>query len=224
MSEKKTPEEFSEEIRNLIEANRSEYQKSLQKAYENMLRAIPSHLVRVFGNGYIQKFSEKEVIARKHIERIIPSIFSGEKGLIISGSVGVGKTMAMIYIYKRLLEMKAKKALESEDMFLLDIYRMKQDFAFYYVPEIFTAFHMGQKVSLRKYIFLDDFGTEYSEPFALSNFDAWIEKIYRRGFYGIVMTTNLSHHDFLNRQGFIRISDRLNQMCAFLEVKGASRR
>jgi len=64
---------------------------------------------------------------------------------------------------------------------------------------------MIERVLHQEYIFIDDLGREYAEPFALSRFEIFVENIYKNKNSIIVLTTNLTEQQFKSREGWARI-------------------
>jgi len=95
--------------------------------------------------------------------------------------------------------------------------------AFYFMPALFNLLHQGGKPAIKKYVILDDWGREYTIDFSLSQFESFIEEIYAREIR-LVITTNLTKEQFINREGWLRITDRVREMCAVLEIPGKSMR
>jgi len=84
--------------------------------------------------------------------------------------------------------------------------------------------HNDERILIAEYIFIDDLGREYAEPFALSRFEVFVENIYKNKNLILVLTTNLKEEQFKNRDGWARINDRLLELCAWIEFTGSSRR
>jgi DNA replication protein DnaC len=70
---------------------------------------------------------------------------------------------------------------------------------------------------------IDDYGVEYVEPFALSQFELLVERRYARHLITIV-TTNIPKASFKTRKGFERIESRLLKRCNWVEFIGEDRR
>jgi len=220
------------EIREILDKAKQKYSKEARERIAIEIKklrakypAIEAKLLeQKFGTGYIRRFDETKVIVRNTIDKLLPSFFKQEKGIILSGPVGVGKTMALIYIYKRTMQFQLEQIIKRGDIFTFSPQELVEAMTFYYAPDLFNTLHNGYAVRLRNFVFLDDFGTEYVEPFALSQFDRLIEKFYARGKYSIVITTNMMRDEFANREGFARIADRLLQVCTFIQISGRSKR
>ena len=201
--EELTEAQIKERIRKAAEA---------EKRYKEEL--INRYLITNIGKHYVINFTEEKMRERAKIEKKTNEMLNDGKGIILSGGVGVGKTMSLIYIIRSIVK-------GQEDY----IERVLPDIpiAYYFMPHLFQLLHFGEKVKTNKFIVLDDWGREYAEPFALSQFECLIEKIYSRE-YKLVITTNLTKKQFINRQGWGRITDRVREMCAFIEINGTSQR
>lgn len=135
--------------------------------------------------------------------------------LIITGGVGTGKTMALSW---RCQSLALEKALTADFDNIHDL------LAVYPSGELFNRLHKGDPVADNALIMaIDDYGTEYVEPFALSQFELLIEKRYARKLITL-MTTNIPKAEFKNRKGFERIESRLLKRCTFVEFAGEDRR
>ena len=91
------------------------------------------------------------------------------------------------------------------------------------MPTLFNKLHFGEKIDFEKFVLLDDWGREYAEPFALSRFEILIEEIYASE-NSLVITTNLTKEQFINRDGWARVTDRAREICSVLEIPGESMR
>lgn len=192
---------------------------------------LQRQLIKVFGAGYVNRYKEAEVSlsAKKQIDTAFKDLIKQEKGLILSGGVGVGKTMALIYAYKKIasfLHNDPESPIVKYNPQLIDCGLEFSRIKFLYAPELFNLFYEREQVNieLRPYILLDDLGCEYAASFTLTMFEILIEDIYRSGKYGLIITTNMSDKDFRGRDGWLRIADRLTEMCSWVEIGGKSRR
>jgi len=161
------------------------------------------------GLHYLKNFDDKKIRDKGKLDKKIGEMLEVGRGLIILGDIGVGKTMDLVYIFKRICS-------EQKDYEEIPI-------SYYFMPALFKKLHQGEEATLRKFVMLDDWGREYAEPFALSQFEALIEKLYSREIT-LIITTNLTKEQFINREGWIRITDRVREMCATLEISGNSMR
>jgi len=177
-------------------------------------RKIEQFIKETIGIHYLKNFDEKRIRDRDKLDKKIEEMFETGRGIILFGDVGVGKTTDLVYIIKR-------------------IYREQGDYndrddpdipiAFYFMRNLFNILHQGGKATIRKYVILDDWGREYATDFSFSQFEGFIEEIYGKEIR-LVITTNLTKEQFLNRDGWLRITDRVREMCAVLEIPGKSMR
>ena len=128
------------------------------------------------------------------------------------------------YIYKKIIEFLGSVDKEKRDGYKYRVSRYTPLIQYYFAPELFSMLHQGVKPVIRKFMLLDDLGREYAEPFALERFECFIEDIYKNEAVRIILTTNLTLNQFRMREGWARITDRLMEICSFLEIKGNSRR
>jgi DNA replication protein DnaC len=129
---------------------------------------------------------------------------------VITGQRGAGKSMALTYaLYERAVAMWKHDVTEIEA---------------YKAPVLFTLLHNGSYPKEDAALFaIDDLGTEYGETFALSQFGALVEFRYSH-LLPMLITTNMTKVEFLNRVEWERISERLLQMCSWIVFTGGSRR
>ena len=172
----------------------------------------------------MSKFDDNKVSEKHKIDKKLAEMFTNNLGFIISGGVGVGKTMSLIYVYKQIINNLSKEVREKEDAFLCDLDKYSKRVQVFFAPRLFSLLHNAEKVSTSEFIIIDDIGREYAEPFALSQFEVFIEDIYKRKDANLIITTNLSLTQFRDRDGWARINDRLMEICSWLELKGESRR
>lgn len=178
----------------------------------------------LFGSRYLSRYKESEVAKREQIDRQLNILFTQDKGFVLSGDVGVGKTMSLIYIYREIIKYLSKEARETQDVYLYQLNRYSGKIQFFFAPELFSKLHTGNKISISQYILIDDLGREYSEPFALERFECLIEDIYRNKNVNLIITTNLNLSQFKDRNGWLRIVDRLREICSWIDIEGKSRR
>lgn len=189
----------------------------IERDMEEKWQEIDNKMSRIFGSHYMSIFNPEQVIGKKYIDEIL----KGEQGVIISGGVGVGKTMALIYIYRELVKKIIDEKVQHGDIFYLsDLLRI----SVYFAPQMFNDFHSGEDYAPTRYVLIDDLGREYVEPFSLSRFEIFIEGFYRDTRKRIFITTNLTREQFIQRQGWARINDRLLERCRWMDVSGSSRR
>lgn len=181
-------------------------------------------LIDIFGSRYVSSFDDSKVIDKGKLDKKLVDLFNNHTGIILSGNVGVGKTMALIYIYKKIIEYFSKDALDKNDLYLYDFNRYAKKIQVYFAPRLFSQLHNGEKVSIAEFVMIDDLGREYAEPFALSQFEVFIEDVYKQKDVALIITTNLPLQQFKTREGWVRINDRLMETCSWFELKGESRR
>jgi len=180
--------------------------------------AISRALVDQIGTRYVKYFREEQIKNKKELDKRILNLFTG-KGIILFGKVGTGKTMDLVYIFKKILQYEKGNK---------DTLFHAQDFVdrtvkYYFMPSLFETLHFAGKTPLAEYVLLDDWGREYSDPFALQRFEVLMEKMYQNE-TKIVIATNLTQEEFLNKTGWLRINDRVREMCGILRIEGESRR
>ena len=177
-------------------------------------RKIEQFIKETIGIHYLKNFDEKKIRDKDKLDKKIEEMFETGKGMILFGDVGVGKTTDLVYIIKRIYR-------EQED------YNDRDDpdipIAFYFMRNLFNILHQGGKATIRKYVILDDWGREYATDFSFSQFEGFIEEIYSREIR-LVITTNLTKEQLINREGWLRITDRVREMCSMLEIPGRSMR
>lgn len=211
-----------------------EFKKQLANKFKEDLDTT---LTSTFGSRYLSKYKDEEVVEKEKIDEFLEKLFKDGTGFVLSGGVGVGKTMALIYVYKRIIQKLAERALTQGDPYLYQFENYISYIKFFRSSELFSKLHLGEEFSFytlssrskenfkpSKIILIDDLGTEYSEPFALSRFEDFIENIYRREDISLVIATNFSAETLRKRDNWLRVMDRLGEICNWLDVRGKSRR
>lgn len=182
-----------------------EWQQYNRAAYERFI-------IQYVGVHYLENFDARRIRQKQALDKLIAAMLKTRKGIILTGNVGVGKTMDLVYIIRRIVE-------NAQGWFNIGEIR------YFFAPDLFTVLHEGQQVILghTRYFFIDDVGREYIEPFALSQFEALIEKIYSANIT-LVITTNLTVAQLVQREGWERIIDRMRETCNVLKIAGNSMR
>lgn len=168
--------------------------------------AIQKEIEENLGSLYLQ-YDVKRIQKRNEIAE--------SSSLVITGGIGTGKTMALSW---RCQSLALEKALTADYEDIHDL------LAVYPAGELFNRLHKGEPVAGNACILaIDDYGVEYVEPFALSQFELLIEKRYARKLITLI-TTNIPKEAFKTRKGFERIESRLLKRCTFVEFVGEDRR
>jgi DNA replication protein DnaC len=212
--EKGNSQDFQQMLANgkpkMTEKEKFEVEKTLsdfeKEEREFRLREVNTAIVENIGIHYLRNFDEKKIRLKNELDERIDEMLKAKKGLILFGDVGVGKTMDLVYIFRRICE-----------------HNQKIPISYYFMPELFKRLHQGEEIKLKEFVMLDDWGREYAEPFALSQFESLIEKIYSKEKV-LIITTNLTKEQFINRDGWRRVVDRVREMCSILEIPGDSMR
>jgi len=199
--------EHGKEYNHLTFALQMEDTKVINEARLNWaVPAISKEIENQLGSLYLQ-YDVSRIPKRDEIVK--------SSSLIITGGVGTGKTMALAWRCQALAMEKALTA---------DFNNIEDLLAVYPSGELFNHLHKGEPVAEDAMIMaIDDYGTEYVEPFALSQFELLVEKRYARKLITL-MTTNIPKAEFKNRKGFERIESRLLKRCTFVEFVGDDRR
>ncbi|MGC8758219.1 MAG: hypothetical protein ACP5QX_07265 [Caldisericaceae bacterium] len=198
--------------------------ESLQDSQQKLAngRELSAFVRNNIGIHYAQ-YTEKMIRNKDSLDMAINEMLSTGRGIILLGDVGVGKTTDLVYIIERIAEVQ-KKVRIIEDYTESVIYSSVQiPVSYYFMPDLFNSLHNAERVQLERYVMFDDWGREYAEPFALSRFEMLIEQLYA-GERSIVITSNLTKEEFVNRPGWARITDRVREMCSVLEIQGQSMR
>ena len=173
---------------------------------ESAQRALPL-FGSYFGKRYIE-FDKNQVPKRTALDEL--------DSCILGGPVGTGKTHALAYLVDHIAKRNAMAGIKSG---------FEGDFAFYRCSDVFSKLHKGEEIEDkdRRYMVIDDYGREYVEPWALSQFEELIEYRYGRDLK-MLIACNLTKEQFLARPGFERIADRLLELCSWVTLTGASKR
>lgn len=76
------------------------------------------------------------------MDLFLEEIYLKNKGLIIAGNVGVGKTMSLIYLYKKLIEKMTLRILETGDIFSLQPSKTSSKIAVFLLRNCLICFIM----------------------------------------------------------------------------------
>ncbi len=140
-------------------------------------------------------------------------------GLIFSGGMGTGKTVAMGLM---------TCCLASRNEFSFAFWNMSALLSFLHNWRDWGSDHNAdatmQTLRHAAFLFLDDLGVEYNSPLAMSRFNELIETRYSRELQHVA-TSNLSEADLCGREGWARIVDRLQEnILDWCELGGQSKR
>lgn len=137
------------------------------------------------------------------------------EGAILAGHPGRGKTCAMAYVIDRVLRLLAPKYSPSCEF----------PFLFLSASQLWDAFHNATPPEPRvRWLFVDDWGMEYKEPFAMTRADEWFR--IREACPGThtFITTNLSMPQFKAQVGLERVVSRIQSMTDWINFTGPDRR
>lgn len=173
---------------------------------ESAQRALP-----LFGNYFGKRYIECDP---NQVQK--RTVLDGLDSCILGGPVGTGKTHALAYLVDRIAKRNAMAGVKSGP---------ESDFAFYRCSDVFSKLHKGEEIEDKdcRYMVIDDYGREYVEPWALSQFEELIEYRYGRDLK-MLIACNLTKEQFLARPGFERIADRLLELCSWVTLTGSSKR
>jgi DNA replication protein DnaC len=136
-------------------------------------------------------------------------------GAVLAGRAGRGKTFALAYKIDSILAALAPTLSLSGD----------HPFLFTSASHLWDGFHQGLEIDSNvNWAFIDDWGMEYREPFAISRADEWFRIRESQTEFHLFLTTNLSRKQFLQQDGMERIVSRIQGMTDWIEFTGADRR
>jgi len=190
-----------------------------EEGEEEFTSAVRRAVIEQIGMSYFRRFDEHKIKQKTELDRMIRNLIAPGTGIILTGKVGSGKTMDMVYIFQKVLryEKGSRDLLYHAENFI------EQKAKYYFMPALFNRLHFGNKIPLAKYVFLDDWGREYAEPFALQRFEILIEQAYKNELK-LIISTNLTQEEFINRPSWLRINDRVRERCGIFKIQGTSRR
>jgi predicted ATPase len=168
-----------------------------------------------YRSGQWSRCDFRDTIRAWHDEGLAGS----DRSLIMSGAMGTGKTVAMGLMMT---------CLAARNEFSFCAWNMSALLSFLHNWRDWGNDHDDDStmVALRrsKYLFVDDIGVEYNSPLAMSRFNELIEHRYSRELLHVA-TSNLSEVDLAQREGWIRIVDRLQEnVFDWCEIGGRSKR
>ncbi len=138
-----------------------------------------------------------------------PANLANGRGLLISGGVGVGKTMTLAYLALRLYD------------------GGYTDVDCQFAPSLFDKLHRDAAMTRHfagvGLLMIDDLGVEYRGDWAMARFAELVE-FRHSSLAPVVVTTNLSTDSLLHQPELGRIIDRWRQSCSALTLAGESQR
>ena len=184
------------------------------------------------GLHYTKAMNPGKIRDLKQLEGNIKAIIKREKGLVLSGPVGVGKTIDLVYIMRRIINGTMKDYArwlmqttrnDTEASTDMIVHRVERIVSYHFAPTLFNQLHEAKEIKITPFFIIDDLGRQYNEPFAVSRFEAIVEEMYRTE-RTLIITTNLSRDELLSIAGWGRITDRIREMCNFMRIPGNSMR
>ena len=152
------------------------------------------------------------------IEHVIRTWHTTDGSLAISGGVGLGKTMSFTLLMACLAS------------------RNEYSFTYVRAPRLLDILHSRNgwgkdtandgaytDILHAKYLFIDDAGTEYASPMAMSRLNDLIENRHGRRAHHVI-NSNLSEPELSVRDGWERMVDRIMQDAEWVELGGTSQR
>lgn len=155
--------------------------------------------------------NDNTFVINKQIQNIIKTVDANERGVLIYGNVGSGKTFVMDVLL-RVIHNQDKKKFSKVNA--IDL-----------ITDFNTNGHDVFKRYQQKNVFFDDLGAETKGKFFGENMEAF-EKLIQIRYndfrdYGVLthFTTNLTKKDMMQRYGE-RIVSRLKEMCEAIVLGG----
>ncbi len=145
-----------------------------------------------------------------YISDLLDNVASGQ-GVLLSGAVGVGKTMALAFI-----AVSAQGILQPHSV------------RFMFAPALFDLLHRDadavERLSRLDLLLIDDFGREYrGSEWAATRFEALVEARYA-SYKATCASTNLSPAELAETHAAARVIDRWRQTCTAITIPGSSQR
>ena len=117
----------------------AEFEKRIKEQEEfdkvMKLRRLEQFLENSIGIHYLRNFDEKRMRDKDKLDKKINDMFETGKGIILFGDVGVGKTMDLLYITRRIY---------TEQKDYDDRYNPEIPVAYYFMPALFNLLHQGK--------------------------------------------------------------------------------
>lgn len=176
--------------------------------------------------------NENRLRAKEEIDLFTNNILDNIKngnGLIISGPVGVGKTVILSYIASKVYAHPGLRFDKNgrETVELLN--RPFIDCRFIRISKLYDLFHSSENQDIIRQLIgcdlllLDDFGAEYSHDFALTKFEDFIEERYSK-IKSTIITTNIPADQLSKDIRYQRVVDRWRDNNTLIQVIGISQR
>lgn len=175
-----------------------------------------------FGSNYVARHLSDQVTSMDLVQKNIKLLFETGIGSIYLGSPGNGKSHILLETCRQLLILEWTANREKLNIMDYTSY-FEKTAQFYYLPTLCDLLRKHDPVKICRYNFLDDFGAEELMPSTMSSLNGYFEEINRRG-GGVVITSNGSVSDFVNRPRFERITSRLAEICRVYTLPDFDRR
>lgn len=182
------------------------------KAYSNKFKNV-SIIDEKFRNSLFEKAQMNDkhmIIARNYCDNFMKGKI--KKGLLFSGTVGIGKTYAASCIANFLMQKNKKVLVMNLALYLMMVKKEWSKFENDYLKYVEDADLM----------IIDDFGIENITPFVNEKLFLLIDKRYRSS-KPLIITSNLTLEQIYEKFG-ARIADRISEMCIEIICAGESKR
>ena len=167
-------------------------------------------------------------VVEEYVSDLKNNILAG-RGLVLSGTVGVGKTTALCYIAKKVFGLGDIVKSEYNDGWHPVKYRPFCSVKFTSINHLFSLFFQKNRAADEfkncKLLLLDDFGREYQHDFPVSAFEDFVEHRYAN-LLSTVITTNLAAKQLRDLDIYTRVVDRWSdkKLFKYVEIQGKSQR
>ena len=219
------PQYIKEKIEYIPQCNcsNSAFKKSLEeeakkndmmnlKAYSNKFKNV-SIVDEKFRNSLFEKAQMNDkhmIIAKNYCDNFLKN--KVKKGLLFSGTVGVGKTYAASCIANFLMQKNKKVLVMNLALYLMTIKKDWGKFENDYLKYVEDA----------ELVIIDDFGIENITSFVNEKLFLIIDTRYR-SLKPLIITSNLTLEEIYETFG-ARVGDRISEMCIEIVCVGESKR
>lgn len=213
---KETEKKLAEHVKEIALENKKRRREQLFKY--SMIDELSKNAN--FKNFKVDEYNKNVYnLAKKYIDNF-DGMLEHNIGLLITGSVGTGKTYITASIANELLERDRKVVMLSFTKYLEMI---KETFN----QNGKTELEILEKINEAELLIIDDLGAENESDWSREKLYSLIDYRYRTNRL-MIITTNYSawqmKEKFKKSDGVDRVLDRIIESCVFVELKGKSRR
>lgn len=166
-----------------------------------------------FGLRYVNPDPDK-IRCRQVVEQYLGNLdvnVRDGRGLVFTGDVGVGKTMVLGYMARRMLSANVGVWKAHFPAFIDGLQDRQRKVA------------LVQRAISVEVLMIDDFGSGEIAPWVIGVLEGIIESRYGNN-KPTIITTNIGHDELVEHEDFRRMVDRWRETCRMVRIAGPSQR